>query len=95
MHRIALLLPTPTGSEIAILKVSNQEHDDLHKDALGFVNKNKVFCKDVASVDLQHAPETMSAARAKSGTKQTANSAWIITLSHDPRCPVYASCLRV
>jgi hypothetical protein len=95
MHRIALLHPTPTDSEIAILQVSNQEHDDLHKDALGFVNRNKVFCKDVRSVDLQHTPGTASVARAKSGAKQSANSGWIVTLRHDPSCPVDGSCLQV
>lgn len=95
MHRIVLLHPTPTDSEIAILQISNQEHDDLHRDALGFVNKNKVFCKDVSSVDLQHTPGTTSAPRAKSGAKQTAASGWIVTLNHDPSCHSSGSCLQV
>lgn len=69
-------------TEVAILQLSNQEHDDLHKDALGWVNRNKVFYKDVTSVNLPPHP-------------QRTDSAWVVSLAHELHCAVSGSCATV
>ena len=60
MLLVAFLHPTPEEPEIAIVRLSKEEHDALHKDPLGFVNKHKIFGKDVSSVDLPAQPDDMA-----------------------------------
>lgn len=93
MHCIALLQSTPDDPDVAVVLVSDQEHDELHKDAKGFINRNKVFRKDVTAVEaLLHAPD---AATAKAGTKKPAQRKWMLTLVHLPSCVVRGSCYQV
>lgn len=94
MHLIALVKATPTDPEIAILRISNQEHDDLHKDPLGFVNRNRVFGKDISRVDMQpHPSEETGARRPKASAKAEAASTWLVVIPHLPKCTAVASCI--
>jgi hypothetical protein len=82
MHRIAFLHSTPKAPEIAILQISSEEHEELHEDALAFVNKNKVFSKNVASVQiLPHAwPAT------------TTGTTWQLVIIHQLSCTAAVAC---
>jgi len=66
--------------EIAILQMSNKEHDELHADPKNWVNDHKVFPKPVRSVDVPDHPSKPSA------------SAWVVTIVHFPHCAAMGSC---
>jgi len=86
MQTIAFLHPTAKDPEIAILRVTIQEHDQLHKNPLDWVNKNKVFPKPVSSVELLP--------HASTGPNPT-GTGWIVTFTHYPHCAVIGSCVQV
>ena len=54
MNRIGYLHSKPTDPEIVTLELSQKEHDELHatKDHTDWVNKHKVFAKDVSKATL-------------------------------------------
>ena len=96
MHLIALVKAMPTDPEIAILRISNQEHDDLHKDPLGFVNRNHVFGRDISRVDMQpHPSEKMGATQLKASAKTEAAPNWLVVIPHLPKCTASATCITV
>ena len=49
MNRIGYLHSKPNDPEIVTLEISEKDHDQLHKDAKTWVNKHKVFAKQVKS----------------------------------------------
>jgi hypothetical protein len=78
MHCIALVQPTQTSPEFAILQMDSKEHESFHKNPTAFVNDNHVFKKQVRKVDvLAHAETTVS----------------YVVLGHPPDCHVYAFCV--
>ena len=52
MHYLAHVQAKPKDPEVAILQLSSKEHDALHHDALGFINANHVFSKQVREVQV-------------------------------------------
>jgi hypothetical protein len=67
--------------EIALMSLSGADHDSLHADPRGFVNGNRVFCKDVNSVVLPKHP--------KSDQK---NVTYTVTIRHWPDSTAVATC---
>jgi hypothetical protein len=86
MQTIAFLHPTANDPEIAILRLSNQEHDDLHKGPKDWVNQNKVFPKSVNSVEML--PHASIGPKGK-------GTGWIVAFYHYPQCAVIGSCVQV
>jgi hypothetical protein len=52
MHCVAVVQSSPREPEIAILKLDSRELKALHKNPLGFVNDNHVFCKSVKRAEI-------------------------------------------
>ncbi len=83
MDCIALLHPTPTDPEVAVVKISNEEHKAFHDNPLKFVNDHKVFGKDVKSVKPAPCPGDEKA------------SSWLLLCGHRLDCTSYSLCVRV
>jgi len=77
MHCIALAQATQESPEVAILQMDSKEHAALHENPLAFVNENKVFKKQVKSVEM--------APRAKTQTG-------LVIVAHLPGCYCVAYC---
>ena len=85
MDRIAVM--HPRAPEIAIVQISEEEHGELHKNPLDWVNKHKVFPKAVKSVYmLPH--ESGPARKAGPGAESTL----IVTFVHFPKCAAVGAC---
>lgn len=91
--KILALLQT-IEPEIAVLQLSNEEHTALHTDALGFVNSNQVFGKQVNKVDIEpHAPKKSSTAKPQAGAKAAVSTTWTTTILHWPGCTCKGACV--
>ena len=58
MDFIALVQATPKDPEVAILRLDEEERENLHKNALAFVNDNHVFRKSVRTVEIAPSAKT-------------------------------------
>ncbi len=83
MDCIALLHPTPTDPEIAVVKISNKEHKAFHDNWPEFVKQLKVFGIDVST--LEPAP----------CAGDTSANAWLMLLAHRLDCTWQSLCVRV
>src|SRR4051794_36085076 len=94
MLLVSFLHPTPTDPEIVVLRLSDEEHDEFHKDPLGFVNKHKIFGKDVSRVDVpRHTWETSSASQTKAlALKKEDSPGWLVVLVHQLSCTATGAC---
>lgn len=73
-------------SEIAIVQLSNDEHNALHKNAKEFVNTNNVFVPPaVNSVKVEP--------HAQPQAKVAASATWTATIRHWPGCNCSAACV--
>jgi len=87
MHRIALVCSKPGDPEVAILQLSNEEHDELHHDPTNFVNKNRIFCKDVSRVDVVE--------HSIGKKRKDASAGWLILSTHYPSCVCPTVCMEL
>jgi len=87
MHRIALVCSKPNDPETAILQLSEEEHDQLHKDALSYVNDHNIFCMKVRSVDMPAHPNK------KPVGKKGASPGWLVHIVHYPSCMCVGACM--
>lgn len=83
MHLLAYVHEGPLEVEIAILKISAQEHETFHKDPKEFVNKNQVFGKSVREVKVYPASH--------SGVES--NDSWLLVIPHYPPCRCEGLCI--
>jgi len=85
MHRIAYLQSTLGAPEIVTLELSDQEHDDLHKDPLVWINNSKIFSKDVSSAKiLSHV-----------GPEKKGKATWYVLIPHHPACAAAVICIPI
>ncbi len=82
MNRIGYLHSKPSDPEIATLEISEKDHDELHKDALAWVNKHKVFPKDVSSVKV--APHLFEPKKGQT---------WQLVVIHELHCSAVVVCV--
>ena len=54
MHVISYLQATPTDPEIVTVQVSVKELEELRKDPQMWINKHKIFKKDVSAAKIFH-----------------------------------------
>jgi len=95
VERIAFLPTKAKDPEIAVLRLSNEEHKKLHAEPITYVNLNQVFKADVIHVDLQaHSRVGPRATEitAKSPTIEEAES-WLVVTIHYPNCMCIATCI--
>ena len=96
MKVLNLLEVTEVGCEIAILKLSSDEHNKLKSNAKKFVNDNHVFGNAVSVSDVHLHPDwnagasVKSAAAVKSGVQ--ADGSWAAVIVHYPACHCVATC---
>jgi hypothetical protein len=89
MKRIALL--QLDDSEVAVVALSNNEHNALHRDREKFVNQNHIFGAEVIVRTVKFESDVPSAAPAPTATVATAT--WTSTIRHWPGCNCTAACV--
>ena len=82
MHRLTLVQSSPEEAEVAVLRLSNEEHEQLHAQHEGFINHHQVFCKNVRSVTMQHESHP-----------SIVHATWISVIVHYPHCMCVATCI--
>jgi len=81
MQRIILLQEGPDELEVAVLKLSSQEHTELQDHAVDFFNKHQVFgTAKVRKVQLQHY------------NHERENTDCMVISVHYPHCMVVGTC---
>ena len=81
MQRIILLQGGLDDLEVAVLKLSSDEHKELKDKAVDFFNRHKVFCTEkISKVELQHYGHV----------KGDADS--VVIAVHYPHCAVVGTC---
>ncbi len=89
MKRIVLL--QLDDSELAVLALSNNEHNVLHRDPEKFVNQNHVFGAEVTVKTVKFESDAPSPAPASTATAAAAT--WTSTIRHWPGCNCSAACV--
>lgn len=82
MHRLTLVQSSPEEPEVAVLRLSSEEHQQLHAQREGFLNHHQVFCKNVRGVTMQ-----------QESHPGLAHAAWISVVVHYPHCMCVAACM--
>ncbi len=72
--------PQEGEAEIGVLKLSSPRLTELRNAPREFINKHKIFDKDIRSIDLEPIPQTY-----------IGNSSALIVLKHNPTCTCYAA----
>jgi len=75
MHLISYLQSSPKDPEIVTLQISTKELLELQKDALVWINKHKIFRKDISEAKVLHTWEP------KKG-----QTAWTTVIVHQLSC---------
>jgi hypothetical protein len=94
MKRLALVETAQDDIEIAVLKLSNEEHQKLHANALDTVNDNHVFAKKLRKMEVSTCSHAGSetTARLKRAAPAEEPAAWACLIVHYPSCCGKATC---
>lgn len=94
MRRIGYVHETQADPEVAVLKLSTKEHDDLHKRHQDFVNEQPIFPgKKVKSVELR--PESHATAATATAAATAPAETWMTVIMHYPSCRCVATCTPI
>lgn len=82
MRIIARVTPSPGDPEIVIAEVTKEDHPRLLKNAKEFINKNRVFSKDVNEAHVAHPTD-----------KEPTTDTFVFVGAHNPSCNAYGLCI--
>jgi len=93
MRRIGHVQETPGDVEVAVLKLTTADHDDLHRRHEQFINERHVFSKTVRSLALcpESHPGQVSASPAPVAGA-TPVETWMSVVIHKPACACVGTC---
>jgi len=100
MRRISHVQETPGDIEVAVVKLTTAEHDELHRGPKEFVNNNKkhffgesVEVREVVLNPKSHA-KPVSGSAPPTRTAATTET-WICSVIHHPACACVGTCMPI
>jgi len=97
MHKIGHVRETPGELEVAVVKLTTKDHQDLHSRREEFIIKNKIFgeqkVKEVEFRPEKH-PDTTPTTTAAANTA-TEPETWMSVIMHYPSCRCVATCTPI
>jgi len=102
MRRIRHVQETPGDIEVAVLKLTTAEHDELHRGPKQFVNNHKehffgenVDVREVVLNPKSH-PKPISGSTASASTAATPQTeTWMSVIIHHPACACVGTCMPI
>ena len=102
MRRIGHVQETANDIEVVVLKLSDADHDELHRGPKEFVNKHRdqIFGKTVNSVVLSPTshpkpPSASTVPTNKTATRAATSETWMSVIIHRPACTCAGTCTLI
>ncbi len=94
MRRVGHVQEKPGDVEVVVLKLTTEEHEEIHRDALEYVNLHKehFFGKKVQSVVLSPDSHPKLDSTVSPLASAPSTETWMVLVAHRPACTCVGTC---